>query len=716
MPSGARFRLQTMLIAVALIVFVLFATAASAQKRIAISFDDVPRHAGGFFTPDERTHELIAALKRAGVKQAGFFVTTGNLDKPDGEGGEVRIGAYVAAGHVLGNHSTTHPWLSRTDVEAYLADIDGAEAWLANRPGRRGWFRYPYLDEGRRDLEKRDAIRRGLDERGLLNAYVTVDNYDWHMDSLASRARKEGTPMSMDGLRDLYVETLLQASNFYEDIAVKALGRSPIHVILLHETDLAALFIEDFVAALRADGWDIATLDEAYADPMASSEPDTWFLGSGRVAALAHLQGWEPRDLVHERTDEEVLNGLFVARVLEPANNQKRQAESDDLTSRFNEGVESRRSELIAFRRDLHRNPETSGNEERTSQAVARELERLGLTVTTGVGGHGVVAILEGAQPGPTVAFRADMDAVPSSAPDPVEFRSEIPGVRHICGHDIHTTIGLALAEGFVAIRESLAGSVMFVFQPAEESATGARAMLADGALDQRKPDAIYAVHTAPMPVGHLITAPGTLMAWRDRVEVTVTGSDDLKTVADGIRTAIDGVGTISPAQAGAPASGDFRFVQSRTPTQIASDGWTVSASISVATADASNEAKRRIEDYLGSIEREGLHTSLTYEHKWIAGVTNEPALTEAAIKSAQRALTEPGVSVTDNVIPMFSEDFGSFQQVVPGVMFFLGVSNAEKGWVGMPHTPDYVADEEAIFVGARTMGAVLLDFLRASH
>lgn len=287
-----------------------------AGKRIALSFDDVPRHAGAFFTPDERAEALIGALKRAGVEQAGFFVTTGNLDKPSGAGGEARIDAYVAAGHVIANHTTTHPWLSRTEVDDYLADIDSAESWIAERPGRRPWFRFPYLDEGRRDLAKRDAIRKGLRKRGLRNAYVTIDNYDWYLDALASKAKRAGRPLDLDALGALYVETLVDVSNFYDRIAVETLGRSPVHVLLLHETDLAAMFVDELVEGLRAAGWSVATIDDAYADALAEQEPDTWFLGSGRVAALAHVAGRTPRELVHERTDEAVLDELFETRVL----------------------------------------------------------------------------------------------------------------------------------------------------------------------------------------------------------------------------------------------------------------------------------------------------------------------------------------------------------------------------------------------------------------
>jgi len=289
---------------------------AAEHKRIALSFDDVPRHAGSFFTPDQRTIELIAALDRASVEQAGFFVTTHNLQEPDGKGGEDRIHAYAAAGHVIGNHSDTHPWLSRTPLADYLADIDQAEEWLKNQPGHRPWFRFPYLDEGKDDVEKRDAVRAALHERGLLNAYITIDNYDWYLDALASRAKADQEPMDMAKLQTLYVETLVQTADFYNEIAVQAIGRSPAHVLLLHETDLAALFVDDLVEALRNDGWEIVPIDVAYADPIASVEPDTLFQGSGRVAAIANTKGWSPAELVYPRTDEEVLDFLFATNVL----------------------------------------------------------------------------------------------------------------------------------------------------------------------------------------------------------------------------------------------------------------------------------------------------------------------------------------------------------------------------------------------------------------
>jgi peptidoglycan/xylan/chitin deacetylase (PgdA/CDA1 family) len=299
-----------------LLLLLAWSAPAAAQKRIAFTFDDVPRQAGAFFTPDGRARELIAALRRGRVAQAGFFVTTGNLDKPAGAGGEARIRSYVRAGHVIANHSHSHLWLHRTEVNDYVADLDRAAAWLKGRPGYRPWFRFPFLDEGRRDLAKRDALRAALKERGLSNAYVTIDNYDWHLDSLASAAKREGRAIDMAALRRLYVETLIGAANFTDRVAVEAIGRSPAHVLLLHETDLAAMFVDDLAAALKADGWEVITIDEAYRDPIAAVEPDTWFLNAGRVAALAHIKGKEPRTLMHERTDEAVLTRLFKERVL----------------------------------------------------------------------------------------------------------------------------------------------------------------------------------------------------------------------------------------------------------------------------------------------------------------------------------------------------------------------------------------------------------------
>jgi peptidoglycan/xylan/chitin deacetylase (PgdA/CDA1 family) len=275
----------------------------------------VPRRAGAFLTPDQRTQGLLSGLAAAKVKQAVFFVTTGNLDKPEGRGGEERIMMYTGAGHLIANHSHAHRRLSQITVEDYLQDVDRASAWLRNRPGTRPWFRFPFLDEGRADKAKRDAVRAGLAKRGLRNGYVTVDGADWNMEALTVAARDTGKPMDMKALRELYVETMVGAADFYDGLARRTLGRSPAHMLLLHETDLAALFLPALVEGLRKEGWEIITADEAYADPIARILPDTPSAQGTLTEAMAWQKGL-PAPRWYERENVKVADALFAERVL----------------------------------------------------------------------------------------------------------------------------------------------------------------------------------------------------------------------------------------------------------------------------------------------------------------------------------------------------------------------------------------------------------------
>jgi peptidoglycan-N-acetylglucosamine deacetylase len=292
----------------------MFAIPANAQKRIALSFDDVPRMEGAFLTADDRRVKLIAALKRAKVKQAAFFVNPGHLENPDDRKEARRIMDYVRAGHVIANHSFSHGNSSDMSAEDYLADIDKAESWLKGRKGYRPWFRFPFLNEGRNDKVKRDAIRAGLRARGLRNGYVTAESSDWHIENLTIAAKKDQKAIDRNALRNLYVRWHVDAANFYDGLAVKTLGRSPAHVLLLHETDIAALFIEDLVKALRADGWTIVTADQAYADPISTAMPDTPSAQGDLIEALAWEKGL-PAPRWYKYNDTDLATKEFNAKV-----------------------------------------------------------------------------------------------------------------------------------------------------------------------------------------------------------------------------------------------------------------------------------------------------------------------------------------------------------------------------------------------------------------
>jgi amidohydrolase len=385
----------------------------------------------------------------------------------------------------------------------------------------------------------------------------------------------------------------------------------------------------------------------------------------------------------------------------------------ETASATFARWIEGERARWIEVRRDLHRHPELSGEEERTAGIVAARLRVAGLEVRTAVGGHGVVGILRGARAGQVVAYRADMDAVRSAAHDPVEFRSLEPEKRHICGHDVHTTIALALAEGLAAQRAELAGTLVFVFQPAEETATGARAMLDQHALDDPKPAAIFALHTAPFEVGEFAVAEGPMMAGRDRALVSVTGSGAVVEVARELAREVQGLSMIAPEKLFEPAPLDALVVEAL--VQPGQDGaWSVLTVATSASRAARGEVREMLETLVRELARPDVALALEYAARWLPGVENDPALTRTASARLRAEFGPNSVVPMTDVVLAFSEDFGHFQDLAPGVMFFLGVSSAKNHTAGMPHAPTYVADEEAIFVGARAMAAVLVNALEA--
>lgn len=277
------------------------------EKRIALSYDDAPRGDGLMFDGIERTQAMIKAWDTAKTGPVVIFATTQGMAE---DAGRARIQSYADAGHLIANHSHSHDWASRTDTEAYIADIEQAEVMLDGLPNRRPWYRFPYLDEGGYGdedtaLPKRDRLRETLAERGLMSGYVTVDTYDWHLDSLWQNAVRGGMTVDKAALAQVYVDMVVDAANHYDRMGQTVLGRHPAHVLLLHENDLAASFTVEMVTALRADGWTIIDPDEAFADPIASQLPKTRFSGAGRIAALGRDAGLSgPEDFDHWSTSE----------------------------------------------------------------------------------------------------------------------------------------------------------------------------------------------------------------------------------------------------------------------------------------------------------------------------------------------------------------------------------------------------------------------------
>src|SRR2546427_3183725 len=211
-----------------------------------------------------------------------------------------------------------------------------------------------------------------------------------------------------------------------------------------------------------------------------------------------------------------------------------RMTAADALSTRTREiaqAAEALRPKLIETRRDLHMHPELSNREERTARVVADKLRALGFDeIKTNVARHGVVALLKGAKPGPVVALRADMDALPINETIDVPYKSLVPGVKHACGHDAHTTIGLGVAEVLSNMRDQIRGTVKFLFQPAEEGPPageegGATLMIKEGALDNPRPLAIFGLHTTPeTEAGHIGFRSGPAQAAFDTFTITVHG------------------------------------------------------------------------------------------------------------------------------------------------------------------------------------------------
>ena len=291
-----------------LILVILLCCAHGKAQQIALTFDDTPTSDGPVFQGDERTQRIIKTLSDHNVNQVAFFVVTGNITPLIVR----RLALYAQAGHVLGNHSHTHIAMHAQGTRAYIKDVRTSDSILTTLPGYVKWFRYPFLDEGR-SVPVRDSVRAALKDLHLTSGYVTVDNYDWYLNHLLRAAKEKGRTVNYDKLKRVYIDHIYQSIQFYDRIARRYLGRSPVHVLLLHENDLTAMYLGDLIKHLKETGWTFRSPTEAYQDPIAGMVPDVLFNGQGRVAAIARSKGAPARELVQIAEDEAYLDSLVNA-------------------------------------------------------------------------------------------------------------------------------------------------------------------------------------------------------------------------------------------------------------------------------------------------------------------------------------------------------------------------------------------------------------------
>lgn len=372
------------------------------------------------------------------------------------------------------------------------------------------------------------------------------------------------------------------------------------------------------------------------------------------------------------------------------------------------------------LRRDFHRHPEIGFEEIRTAGIVARELNSLGLEVTTGIGKTGVVAILEGKQPGPTALLRFDMDALPINEETGAEYASQNPGLMHACGHDGHTAIGLTVARILQAHRDELAGTIKFVFQPAEEGLGGAEAMIKDGILENPKPDISLALHLwNEKPLGWVGAAGGPVMAAAEIFHIRIIGKGghgavpqlavDPVLAAAQIITAVQSIVSrnVSPLQSAVISVTTMRSGEAFNviPPEVELQG-------TIRTFDP--EVRRQVLEHFTQVATgvgEALGCQVELDAKSITpAVINDPELAKRFQNSIARLL--PDSKPITNYQTMGSEDMAFIMREIPGCFFFIGSANSEKGLDAAHHHPRFDFDERALSEGVAVMAAVASEYL----
>ncbi|MRH02456.1 amidohydrolase [Xanthomonas sontii] len=396
-------------------------------------------------------------------------------------------------------------------------------------------------------------------------------------------------------------------------------------------------------------------------------------------------------------------------------------------------------AKVVEWRRDFHQHPELSNREERTAAKVAERLRALGLKPQTGIAHHGVVAIVKGALPGPKIALRADMDALPVTEQTGLpfaskatsEYRGETVGVMHACGHDAHTAILLGVAEALVAMRAQLPGEVMLVFQPSEEGAPGneeggASLMLKEGLFRDFKPQAMFGLHVfSSVQAGKIAVRGGPLMAASDRFSIKVIGRQTHGSAPwngiDPIVTSADLIGaaqTVISRRANLskqPAVLSFGAIKGGIRYNIIPDDVEM-----VGTIRTFDEGMRQ--QIFADLKTVAEHTAAAHGAKAEAHVpdqdgnpatVNDPALTARMLPSLQ-AVVGAG-NVYEPPLQMGAEDFSFYAQQVPSMFFFVGATGPGIDPATAPsnHSPQFLLDETALDVGLRAMLQVTLDYLK---
>ncbi len=402
-----------------------------------------------------------------------------------------------------------------------------------------------------------------------------------------------------------------------------------------------------------------------------------------------------------------------------------------DLDTRA-KGLEAK---VVAWRRDIHQNPELGNREVRTAKLVADHLKTLGLEVRTEVGHTGVVGVLKGGKAGPTVALRADMDALPVTEEVDLPFKSTVKttylgqqvGVMHACGHDNHVAILMGVAELLAGVRQELAGSVKFIFQPAEEGAPagergGAELMIEQGALENPKVDAIFGLHVFPFEVGKVVWRAGGLMASGDQFRIVVRGRQthgalpwngvDPIVTASQIVLALQTLVSRSVDLTLTPAVVTVGMIRGGVRNNIVPDSVEMIGTIRTFDEATRDSLHARVVRTAEGIARGAGAAAVVTTTRGYPVTINDPVLTERMVPTLRRTLGAANVLPAQQTTT--AEDFSLFQRKVPGMFFFLGVTprGTDPRSAAPNHSPRFFADEAALVPGVRALANLAVDYL----